>query len=918
MSRYTSLLCDDDERRQAVINHPNLNGIDYIEAPATSLDAQRFIHVFFLKSDFIDDLIGRPHLFDITGGVRILNLRILDVTKVGQHIVVEVEEPGDFSLYTLTVESPWVDPALARKEFSFKAGCPSDFDCRTQQVCPTETDPSPLIDYMAKDYASFRQALLDLIPTLVPDWSERSPADLGIALVELLAYVGDYMSYYQDAVANEAYLETALQRISVRRHARLIDYLMHDGASARALVHVSSDEPGTIPAATPVLSRITRPISGTVPGAVIAADQKTEAQDAAVATFETLQAAYLHQDLNEIALYAWGNRQCCLPRRSTGIDLVDNLTPWFSESHFVDAGGLAGKLRDAADDVSQYIHDQLPPGTQLLLAAYSDGDPVPADLLAALISGLNELLEDDRFYDQSRFSGVSLHQAVSDLINQNPTGDGRVRLNRFLLEAVYSGDVARSPKLQAGDYLLFEEIIGPETGLEADADPSHRQVVRLTSATPTNDRLFGQELTRVAWEAADALTFPLCLSAKLADTTYVDGVTVARGNLILADHGRTISDETHAGPEAPPDECQRRAHRFLLDYGPLSFRVPPPSDNGSLAPAVRLFRANPRQVLPQVICLEVAGAIPDDDWEPVPHLLDSDSFDHHFAVETDNDGRSLIRFGDNEYGAAPPDGAEITVDYRVGVGAVGNVGADALVHLVNLGAGDDWPDVSAVRNPLPAWGGVAPEPIDQVKQLAPAAFHAEQLRAVTEEDYALAAEKHPEVAKAVATFRWTGSWHTVFITVDPVGRTDLPTELQRRGRAWVTRFTQAGYDLEIDPPTFVPLEIEVDICVDRTHFRAHVQEAVLTALSNGQRGFFHPDNLTFGQSLYLSQLYAAIEAVEGVDSAEIKVFKRFSKLPNNELEQGYVPMGRLEVVRLDNDPNLPENGVLRLNMLGGK
>ena len=43
----------------------------------------------------------------------------------------------------------------------------------------------------------------------MPDWQERHVPDIGVALVELLAYVGDYLSYYQDAVATEAYLETA-------------------------------------------------------------------------------------------------------------------------------------------------------------------------------------------------------------------------------------------------------------------------------------------------------------------------------------------------------------------------------------------------------------------------------------------------------------------------------------------------------------------------------------------------------------------------------------------------------------------------------------------------------------------------------------------------------------------------------------
>ena len=225
--------------------------------------------------------------------------------------------------------------------------------------------------------------------------------------------------------------------------------------------------------------------------------------------------------------------------------------------------------------------------------------------------------------------------------------------------------------------------------------------------------------------------------------------------------------------------------------------------------------------------------------------------------------------------------------------------------------------------PIPAWGGTDPESLEQVKRLAPAACHAGLLRAVTEEDYATVAAKHPEVSKAVANFRWTGSWHTVFISVDPRGRTELTPELARQMRRWVQRFTQTGYDLKIRQPIYVPLKIEAEVCVALSHFRAHVLEALLNALSNqelsdGSRGFFHPDNFSFGDPIYLSRLCAAMEAVEGVDSVEINTFKRLAKLPAEELRKSYIAMDPLEVARLDNDPNFPERGILRLNMKGGK
>ena len=92
------------------------------------------------------------------------------------------------------------------------------------------------IDYLAKDYASFRRLMLDRLAASAPGAITGHPADPGTMLVELVAGVADDLSYYQDAVATEAYLGTARLRTSVRRHARLLDYLMHDGCNARAWV----------------------------------------------------------------------------------------------------------------------------------------------------------------------------------------------------------------------------------------------------------------------------------------------------------------------------------------------------------------------------------------------------------------------------------------------------------------------------------------------------------------------------------------------------------------------------------------------------------------------------------------------------------------------------------------------------------
>ena len=113
------------------------------------------------------------------------------------------------------------------------------------------------------DYISLRRLLLDRMAVVMPAWRARNPADLGIAVVEGLAYVGDYLSYYQDAVATEAYLDTARRRVSVRRHARLLDYPMHDGRNARTWVQLRVDVATLeVPARTPLLAHV----NGLLPG----------------------------------------------------------------------------------------------------------------------------------------------------------------------------------------------------------------------------------------------------------------------------------------------------------------------------------------------------------------------------------------------------------------------------------------------------------------------------------------------------------------------------------------------------------------------------------------------------------------------------------------------------------------------------
>ena len=119
------------------------------------------------------------------------------------------------------------------------------------------------------------------------------------------------------------------------------------------------------------------------------------------------------------------------------------------------------------------------------------------------------------------------------------------------------------------------------------------------------------------------------------------------------------------------------------------------------------------------------------------------------------------------------------------------------------------------------------------------------------------------------------------------------------------------------------IEIVLTVCVDPYYFNGEVKKALLQVLSNrmlpnGQKGVFYPDNFTFGQTVYLSPVYAAARSVAGVVSVTATTFQPQGVSTNQYLNAGEIQLAPLQVARLDNDPSLPDHGQLTLNMEGGK
>jgi hypothetical protein len=869
--------CCDELRREAVRNHESLNGIDFLEVfdceTEKNIDDEPkcLLKVHLIKPLIADSILTDENL-RIEGGDRIKNIAVKIQDKKANPLIVVASNSGDFSTYTFKITEkdsdrplPGFDPRLYSIDFSFKANCRSDFDCRPENICPPEQMSHPEINYLAKDYASMRKLMLDRMSMLIPGWKERNAADHGVALIELLAYVGDYLSYRQDAIATEAYLGTARLKTSIRRHARLVDYFVHEGCNSRVWVQIQVDKDCQLDKGTQLLTRIdelANCISPPKPSSDPSYDQKAYLEYSRVMSqgpvvFETMRQSPLYEGLNGIKFYTWGDERCCLPK-----------------------GAIRATLEDGPS-----------------------------------------ILE------------CKLEEKYIEYLMNHPK---------------------RRSRLRTGDVLIFQEVLGPNTGRPEDANPSRSHAVRLTRvypeaklvdkgtdrepSDPVIDPLKGQAYVEIEWSAEDALPFPFCLTTKVKKKESgvfeaVRDVSIALGNIVLADHGRTIPERSFPKedlgkiPQPNPvlfkvrkqtsDRCKEKSSQItlprfrpMLKERPLTYAATY-DEKASANAAIHWVIYD---ALPSISLTTNPGG---KTWLPKRDLLSSDADEEVFVVETEWNGSAYLRFGDGYHGSRPDSGTSFSARYRVGNGAHGNVGAHALAHIVS-----DVEGIIGITNPLPAQGGVEQEGLEHVRQSAPNAFKIQE-RAVTEEDYAEVAGRYPGVQRAAATFRWTGSWYTVFLTIDRWGSMDVDDEFKLQIRGHMERFRMAGHDLEINGPRYVPLEAEITVCVKPDYFQSDVEEELLQLLSSrilpdGSRGIFHPDNFTFGQPVYLSPIYAIAQAVDGVDHVIINPFHR-KGLPSLEaIATGKLKMGPLEIACLDNDPNYPDRGTLRIHVEGGK
>ncbi len=886
--------------------------------------------------------------------------------ELEDRLIVELDAPGATGRYRLRVverrpdgQPGWapyrdIDPRYAEATFVF------DVDAPRPPVTSSGSGAAFVetgISYLGRDFAGLTQLMLNRMAVTMPAWTETHEPDVWIALVELLAYVGDDLSYYEDAVATEAYLQTARLRVSVKRHARLVDYRLGDGCAARTWVCVQVNSPIELPvgairfAALGALGQGGQaPVidAATVDPLVVAGYQQYSplpppTGDATVS---------LHPARNAIRLWSWGETDSHLVTGATRAVLIDTAS----------APSTLQELEQSAADEQRARARALAVGDVLVLEETADpqsggiAPPDPTLRQPVRLTGVRPLYDElyalpllevhwgaedalmfdlavtaaGRFCSQASGNALLVGHGVT-IVNETvqlaaPTlSQPNVSFSTpFPDPTAVATQQARALR---GLHAAWRDELEQWLQAAADGTPLTREQIQ-----SLRDQFGNDELEAVGLEAVGPETVGPGPGQRgsegLARTVRGLVELLARGPRLLADRLRradVLARLAESGGPLEPVVLQELAD----DWGSELDGAVDPDSARTWGAATAAMIQDPGHALPVLTLTDPSGG---DAWTAALDLIDVDPTDQVVVADVDDNGYASLRIN-----AVPPGTTSLQATYRVGNGTAGNAVAEAVSAIVWVGAQPtaqtaqpssgiaQLSAITTIRNPLPVNGGIDREDAAAAKLAIPGSFQTAQPRALTADDYAALAGALPGVAQAAAELRFSGALNVVQVAVQPT-LGDHPTDALLTSVAQALAITRRiDHVVRVSPARYRPVVIGLDVSLTAGTIRWLAREQLARILSggwlaDGTPAVFNPVNLSFGQTLYASPVIAAVHGATGVASVTLTrlgfvndpIPAASAAVPDS------LALAPLELVRLDNDPSNPEHGYALVTLQGGR
>jgi uncharacterized phage protein gp47/JayE len=773
----------------------------------------------------------------------------------------------------------------------------------------------PAIAWRIGSFAGFRTAALRRLSETLPQLTTRESDDHAVTLVELWAAMADVLGFYQERIANEAFLRTATQRESLRRLVRLLDYRPFAGLAAQTQVAftLAPDARLTIKAGTRLMSvpgqdekpqifetletieaeaRFNRvPVDGEpVPnnalapggkgGLVWAGPERIATRDRVVllaggvivggaeerevaAAADTRHGRRLVWDrpvtaaaLNtavkvarSLRLFGWnapptqmvfdpGERSATAWVRLPGWSTVPITPVW------PDAEGwfpLDAKLDDLRVGALIALHL---PGTGGVIVR-------PSGSFGLILSGQNAAT--------LRVTAVAQRQVTLGPLSDTVTA---VKLTPVPPEGVdwtypagatlTGGIDARLARLwQVEEPALrfrFWDVPAAVAGsrivarlADLDGIPAKRRVIvtdgsvthlaTVTGAAPIP--VFGLVGTTIEPQSLLRIDIDPPLPAPLDPAN-----AALLGNVAEAGHGETQTEEILGDGDAA-----RAFQRFTLRKDPLTRRASPEALQGK--PALTVF-------------------VDGEAWVEVPTLFGRRPDEKVYALEQQDDGRTVIQFGDGTTGARLPSGrGNVRAQYAIGLGLDGHVQAGQISILLTRP-----PGLREAVNPLAAAGGADPEQPQEMRERAP--HHVRTFgRAVSLDDLAALAVESGLVLRARADWIWSGTERVAYLTVVGPGGEAAPDATLATLRTILAAARDTTRRVVIGSAIRAPVSVAGTLFVNARFLREavleEVRQALLALLSPAQREPAAP--------VHLSDVQAAVQAVRGVDGIDVDVLR---------------------------------------------
>jgi hypothetical protein len=793
--------------------------------------------------------------------------------------------------------------------------------CDDYQIPPPVNLPQlSYISYRVGDYVSFRQAVLTplfqpAIPTPlpieqtlsvngVPVWRTDGAGDLAVMIAEWFAYIADVVSFYNERIANQDYLRTADLPESVKNLIALLGYRPRPAIGAvGALAALLSPGPnfgGRAIVLPKGLHFQSKPTPGQTPQTFeLSADTPIGAPDQLPASPAP---ALLGQVSAPVPWRFDPYRRLLGARVGVGASSSGIVT---GESSLL-LQGAAANIGDG-DLLRLRALDGTPGGPWLATVASATIGPAP--------SGSGQQTNLTLTFSNAPPTSLTAATAALERANQS-VGLWSSFANHSILAGADGGTTivnlaSLARQIQSGDWLLFtatgnspppvlaqvsstQDVIW-DANASSPVLPPFQTVTTIASngsTTATNPLPIPHTMLTVSglsgWETATGVTvqfgwvsvgvllnqpFGVWTGTPASSLTLVGGQTFPAWSsqpILLQDatglgvattgsspgNSRSLTIGTLPEPPLPlqppflvlpnllPVTCGKTVTNEVLGSGDATN----PAQDFQLSQSLVTYLSQGAGY-----ASTIALTVNNMPWTEVASFYGQLPNATVFVTREDNNGKTHVMFGDGVNGARLPTGVNnVVATYRVGAGA-----ASPPAGKLTLSA-KSYPGLRSVLNPVAVSGGSDADQADQIQRDAPRSVLTFG-RAVSVFDYEALAAEAPGVTRASAVWAWNDARQRTLVTVyvgdDSGAATSARQALAAAG--------DPNRPVVVMQATQIAVALIITLLMTPGMDPAIVSAGVIAALTDNKVGLFGSWNMSIGQTVFDSQIEAAVLSVQG-------------------------------------------------------